>query len=144
MLRLGEDLGGPARFDDSAALHHRDIVGELAHDAEIVGDEQHRHAELACRSFNSVEDLRLHGDVERGRRLVGDEEIGAVGERHGDHHALALAAGELMRIGAEPRRGIGDADLFSSSTMRSRVSRRRACRAVRGFRRSAARSCAAD
>ena len=32
-------------LDDLALLHHADRVGELAHDAEVVGDEQHRHAE---------------------------------------------------------------------------------------------------
>ena len=48
-----------------------------------------------------VEDLRLDGDVERRRRLVGDQDVRLVGERHGDHHALALAAGELMRIGVD-------------------------------------------
>ena len=36
------------------------------------------------------EDLGLDGDVERGRRLVGEQELGLAGERHGDHHALAL------------------------------------------------------
>ena len=39
--------------------------------------------------------------VERGGRLVGDQEIGLVGERHGDHDALALPAGELMWKSAE-------------------------------------------
>ena len=39
------------------------------------------------------------------------EQIGLVGERHGDHHALALAAGELMRIALEPALRIGNADL---------------------------------
>ena len=68
-----------------------------------MGDEQHRHAEVCLQVLEQREDLRLHGDVERGRRLVGDEQVGLVGERHGDHHALALAAGQLMRIGAEPR-----------------------------------------
>ena len=56
-----------------------------------------------CMSLSSFEDLRLHGDVERGGRLVGDQQVGLVGERHRDHHALALAAGELMRIAREPR-----------------------------------------
>ena len=56
-----------------------------------------------CSVLQQLEDLRLHGDVERGRRLVGDQQVGLVGERHGDHHALALAAGELVRIAAEPR-----------------------------------------
>ena len=62
-------------------------------------------------SLSSSEDLRLHGDVERGGRLVGDQQVGLVGERHGDHDALALAAGQLVRIAAEPGLRIGNADL---------------------------------
>ena len=64
-----------------------------------------------CSSLQQLEDLRLDGDVERGGRLVGDQQVGLVGERHGDHHALALAARELMREGAEPLLGLADADL---------------------------------
>jgi hypothetical protein len=30
-----------------------------------------------CRSFDQLEDLRLDRDVERGRRLVGDEQVRA-------------------------------------------------------------------
>ena len=41
---------------------------------------------------------RLHGDVEGGGRLVGNEQARAVDERHGDEDALTLAAGEPMRI----------------------------------------------
>src|ERR1700676_3315975 len=53
------------------------------------------------------QDLRLHRDVEGGGRLIGDQQIGLVGERHRDHDTLALAAGQLMRIAPEPgfRRG---------------------------------------
>ena len=64
-----------------------------------------------CSSFSSLQDLRLHGDVERGGRLVGDQQVRLVGERHGDHHALALAAGQLVRIALEPPGRIGNADL---------------------------------
>ena len=60
-------------------------------------------------SFKQVEDLRLHGDVERGRRLVGDDQARLAGERHGDHHALAHAAGILVRVGREPARRVGNA-----------------------------------
>ena len=70
-----------------------------------------RHAEPRLELLQQLEDLRLDGDVERGGRLVGDQEVGLVGERHGDHHALALAARELMRIALEPARRIGNADL---------------------------------
>ena len=40
----------------------------------------------------------MHGDVERGGRLVGDDQARIAGKRHGDQHALAHAAGQLMRI----------------------------------------------
>ena len=39
-------------------------------------------------------------DVESGRGLVGDQELGATDQGHGDHRPLAHAAGELVRIGA--------------------------------------------
>ena len=106
-----ENLGDCAGFDDFPLLHDGDVVGEAADDAEVVGDEQHRHAVLGLQVFQEREDLRLHRDVERRRRLVGDEQVGAVCKRHGDHHPLALAAGELMRIGAEPAGGIAQPDL---------------------------------
>src|SRR4029077_17999377 len=44
------------------------------------------------------------------RRLVRDEKTRAAGERDGGHDALALTAGELMGIIAEPLRRRGDAD----------------------------------
>ena len=61
-------------------------------------------------SLDELENLRLDRHVERGRRLVGDEQLRPARQRHRDHHALAHAAGELVRIavGAAPR--VGDAD----------------------------------
>jgi hypothetical protein len=100
MLRIAEHLGDRALLDDLALEHHADAIRDLTHDAEIMGDEQHRHVEPALQLGEELQDLRLHRHVEGGGGLVGDEEIGLVGKRHGDHHALALAAGELMRIGA--------------------------------------------
>ena len=66
---------------------------------------------LVLEPGEQFEDLRLHGHVERRGRLVGDQQLRLVGERHGDHHALALAAGKLVRIGAEPLFRLADADL---------------------------------
>ena len=73
----------------------------------------------ALSSREQLQDLRLHGHVERRGRLVGDEEVGLVGERHGDHHALALPAGELVRIGAEPALRLADADLAAAAPARA-------------------------
>ncbi len=111
MFRRGEHALDRALFDDLPRLHHADPLRDPAHDAEVVGDEQKRHAEPLLQIFQQRQDLRLHGDVERRGRLVGDEEVGLVGERHGDHHALALAARQLMRIAAEAPLRVGYADL---------------------------------
>ena len=55
-----------------------------------------------AQALEQLEDLRLDGDVERGGRLVGEQQSAAGGERHGDHHPLALAARELVRVVVEP------------------------------------------
>ena len=48
MLRLGEQAIGGARLDDAAGLHHRDAVGHVSHDAQVVRDEQQREAALGA------------------------------------------------------------------------------------------------
>jgi hypothetical protein len=69
--------------------------------------------------LQQVDDLRLDRHVERRHRLVADDQLRAPGQRPGDADALALAAGELVRIAlgvsgaGRPRR--------SSSATRLRV-----------------------
>ena len=67
---------------------------------------------------DQIEDLGLDRDVERRRRLVGDQQLRLVGERHRDHHALAHAAGELVRIPLTRLRGSGIPTRSSNSTAR--------------------------
>ena len=62
--------------------------------------------------FDQLENLRLHGDIERGGRLVGDEQLRLGDERHGNHHALPHAAGEFVRVAADALGRAGHADIF--------------------------------
>jgi hypothetical protein len=143
VLRVGEDFLGRPSLDDFALRHHADAIGDLAHDAEVMRDEQHRHAVLFLEPRQQFEDLRLHGHIQRRCRFVGDQELRLVGQRHRDHHALALPAGELMRIGIEPLFRIADAD-FLEQLQRAPGRPSRPCRdAASGFPSPAARSCAA-
>jgi hypothetical protein len=43
----------------------------------------------------------MHGDVERGHRLVADDQLRVRGEGLGDRHPLLLAAGQLVRVVAD-------------------------------------------
>ena len=55
--------------------------------------------------LDQLQNLRLDRDVQRGRRLVGDHELRVAGQGHGDHHALAHAARQLVGILAARRSG---------------------------------------
>ena len=87
-----------ASLDERAEVHDGDPVGDVAHHRQVVGDDDVGQPELVLQVLEQVDDLRLHGDVEGGDRLVGDDELGRQGERAGDADALALAAGELVRV----------------------------------------------
>jgi len=68
-----------------------------------VRDHEQRHAEPLAQVAQQVEDLRLHGDVERGRGLVGDDvEDLADGptRRHRRVQTAALTTGSGVRAGA--------------------------------------------
>ena len=62
---------------------------------------------LLCEILQQIQDLRLDRDVERRRRLIGDNEFRLAGKRHRDHGPLAHTTGELVRISADSQGRIG-------------------------------------
>jgi hypothetical protein len=108
--RAGEDLPGVAELGQPPGVHHGDPVRDLGRDAEVVRDEQDAAPDLVAQRAEERQHLRLDGDVESGRGLVRDDQVGAAGDGHGDHHPLAQAAGELVRVARHPRGGVRDAD----------------------------------
>jgi hypothetical protein len=96
--RLAQDLLDRALLDDLAALHHHQPVGAVGGHPEVVRDQQHRGARLAGERLEVIEDLPLHGDVQRAGRLVGDQQLGPPGDGNGDQYPLPHAAGEHVRI----------------------------------------------
>ena len=93
-----------------ARVHHDHPVAGFRDHAKIVGDQDDRHPELLLQPVQQLEDLRLDGHVQRGGRLIRDQELGVAGQRHRDHHPLPHPAGKLVRILADPLLGDGDAD----------------------------------
>ena len=113
-LRVGvahraEHVVDRASLDGLARIHHRHFVAGFEDEPEIVGDEQRRSAGAGGEVLDERDDARFHRDVERGGRLVEDEQLRLRQQRHRDHDALLLAAAQLMRIGAHDAVGIGQA-----------------------------------
>ena len=73
---------------------------------------------ISAKALDQGDDLRLYRHVERGGRLIGDDQLrfGANGQR--DHDALAHATGEFVRIGIDALVRCGDAD-FSQQVDRT-------------------------
>ena len=87
-------------LDDPAGVHDRDPVARLGQHREVVADQDQRQPELGPQALEQLEDLGLHHHVERRGGLVGDHQRRPARERQRDHHPLALAARELVRVGA--------------------------------------------
>ena len=98
-----------------------DAVGRLGDHAHIVGDHDQAHAVPGLQADQQIEDLLLDRHVERGGRLVGDQQLGIAGDRHGDHDALALAARHLVRVGFQPLLRLGNADRLEAVRWRGRA-----------------------
>ena len=110
--RVVVEVVGGRELHDLAEVHDRDPVGDVPDDRQVVRDEEVGELEVALQLLHQVDDLRLDRDVERGHRLVADEEVGVQRERAREADPLPLAAGELVRvargrIGRQARRSAG-------------------------------------
>ena len=101
MLRPVEHRVGRPDLHHPAEIQHRDAIREIAHHVQIVRDEHVADVTLALQIGEQIEDRRLHGDVERGSRLVADDHARLAGERARDRDALLQPARKLARARAE-------------------------------------------
>ena len=111
MAGCGEELSHRRELDDLAEIHDGHVVGHLRDHAHVVRDQHQRHALGLLQAAQQRQNLRLRRDVERGGRLVGDQDLGIGGEGEGDADPLAQAAAQLEGIGVDPRLRPRDADL---------------------------------
>ena len=65
VLRLGVEVVPRSDLHGVTEVHDHDAVGDVAHDVQVVGDEDVRQPERALEVLEQVEDLRLDRDVER-------------------------------------------------------------------------------
>ena len=97
-LGLLVDLARRRHLHDPAVVHDRDAVGHGHGLLLVVGDDHEGHAELVLDVHQLELGLLAQLLVEGAERLVEKQHLRLLGERAGERHALALAAGELARI----------------------------------------------
>ena len=79
-------------------LHHHNLIGDLTHNRQIVGDEQVAQALFRLQVIEQSQHLILHQHVQSGYGLVADNHVRI--ESHGscDGDALTLTTGKLVRV----------------------------------------------
>ncbi len=98
MLGVRKDVVGGALLDDAAAVDHRHVAGDVAHDGHLVGDQQDGQAKIAVDVGQQLQH-RLRGlGIERRGGLVRQQHLGPGGQRPGDADALLLPAGKFCRV----------------------------------------------
>ena len=98
MCRRCEQTIRSCDLDNAAEIHDRNAIGDVAHDREIVRNEQIGELQLPLEILQQVDDLRLNRDVERRHRFVAHHEAGPQGKGPRDTDPLPLAAGEFMGV----------------------------------------------
>ena len=98
-------------LDEEAGVHDGDAVADRGGELEVVRDEEQAQTPLAALLVEDRHDLRLRRHVERGRRLVGEQQARLDGEGGGDHDPLQQTAGELVRVLVQAALGVVDADV---------------------------------
>ena len=99
MDRLPEQRDVVGLLHDLPEVHDRHLVGDVAHDAQVVRDEQVRVAAFLLQLLEQVEDLRLDAHVERGHGFVEDDELRVERERPRNADALPAPPVEFVREG---------------------------------------------
>jgi len=95
---IAEQGPGLGDLDDTAEIHDRHSIADVADDGEIVADQEDREVKPLLDVHQQVDDLRSDRHVGGRHGLVGHQEGRLHDEGTGDADALALPAGEFMRI----------------------------------------------
>ena len=110
MLRGGQNVVDTRFLGFAPGVHHEHALRHFSNRPHVVRDQYDCRVGLLLEFLQQIEDLRLDRDIERSRRLVGDQNLRPTGKRHGDHDALTHPAGKLMRVVVDALFGGRDRD----------------------------------
>ena len=96
--RVLQHCFGRPLLDDLPGVHDEHLVGDVAGAREVVRDVEEREVAILLEREHQVQDPDPDRDVEHRGRLVGEDHARLDRERAGDRDALALSAGELVRV----------------------------------------------
>ena len=105
---------------DPAAVHHGDAIGDHHRFILVVRDDDERRPQLRLQRLQLEPGLLAQFVVERRERLVEQQHLRPLGQRARKRDALALAAGQLVRLARARSRRAAPAPASRRPARRSR------------------------
>src|SRR5262245_33065295 len=75
MSRICKQRFAWSDLDNAAEMHHRNAIGDMLHHGEIVGNENIGKPKPALQIAQEIKHLRADRNVERGYRLVANNQL---------------------------------------------------------------------
>ena len=91
---LGQTLG--CVYGNDSCLHQPDAVRKLKSQFYVVGREEYRLLLPMGQPAQQLHDFYLAGKVQKGRRLIQEDDFRLLCQRFGYHHLLPLAVAKCM------------------------------------------------
>lgn len=98
-MLLQESESGSSVIVLSAVLCNHSFtirVADMLHHRQVMGDEEEAEALLLLQFFEQVDDVGLQADIQRGNRLVTNDEVRCGDQSARDGRALPLPAGNVV------------------------------------------------
>jgi hypothetical protein len=93
---MPKDFTCGARFNNSARIKDREMIGNRRYDRKVVRYQDDGQAEAFADSIKETQDAGLHCDIKSRRGLVGNQKLRLANEGHRNRNPLAHAATELV------------------------------------------------
>ena len=106
--RIALQLRQRPRCDHMAFDQQHHVIGEAFDLREVMCDVEDRQRQTVAQPLEERQDLALCHSVERGQRLIHQQQLGLRKQRPANRYALAFAAGRFSEIfrAAPSRRGV--------------------------------------
>ena len=93
-----EHIDGRSLFDQSAGVHHGDVVRHLGDHRNVMADVYDGHLVFLLDGPEFPQNAVLDDHVQGGRGFIGDDHVWIAGKGHGYDGSLAHTAAELVGI----------------------------------------------
>ena len=111
MQRPGKKPLRIGHFYYPRGVHHRDIVGSLSHNTQIMRYQQNTHPFPLLQVIQQIKNLGLNGYIKSGRRFISYQKFRFAAYRHCYHNPLSHPARHLVRILTHTLLWVGYANL---------------------------------